>query len=359
MRWLTAVLILGGLALGAYFWRPWVSAARSPQRRVIRTLRPEYRNVATTVSATGTLRLRSGAEVRVGAQLSGIVTELNVAVGSHVEKDEIIAKIEARGLQSRINQAQAQVNCDAITWEKAQRSLARSRALLQEGLIPRQQTEDLEEDVRSTEAKLEKSKQDLAVVSADLPYTEVRAPIRGTVSSISTRQGETVAASFAAPTFVTVLEDNALELIAMVDETDIGNVKRGDPVRFTVETFPDREYSGRVLRIAPAGTLISGVVNYEVGIQIAGKPSLKPDMTANVTITTAQRRALVVPNDALQREGERRLVYLSGNGGLQRRSVVPGNTEGGFTEIRRGLSESDLVALVEGGERNQAGVRTP
>lgn len=350
MRWLAVILLLvAGLLTGMYFWRPWVSDARDQQPRVARTLRPQYRKLSTSISATGILRLRSGAEVRVGAQLSGIVTKLNVTVGSRVHKNDVIAEIDSRGLNARIDQAKAQVNYDAVAVEKTHQDLARSRALLAEGLIPRQQTEDLEEDLRIAEAKLEKSKEDLAVVQSDLPYVEVRAPISGTVSSISTQQGETVAASFAAPTFVTILADDALELVAMVDETDVGNVKPGNPVRFTVETFPDREYMGRVVRIAPAGTIISGVVNYEVGIQISSNTGLKPDMTANVTITTAQRRALVVPTAAIHRSGDQRFVYVSKDGALKRQSVIAGSVDGIFTEVRRGLSENDLLALLEAG----------
>ncbi len=357
MRWLAGLLLLSSAATGLYFWRPWISSARDRRLRVTRILQPEYRNLATNVSATGTIRLRSGAEVRVGAQLSGIVTKLNVTVGSHVERNQVIAEIDSRGLRARIEQAQAQIHYDEIAVEKARRVLARSRALLAEGLAPRQQTEDLEEDLRSAQAKLEKSKQDLAVVESDLPYVDVRAPIAGTVSSISTQQGETIAASFAAPTFVTILEDNALELIVMVDETDIGNVKPSDPVHFTVGTFPDREYSGNVTRIAPAGTIIAGVVNYEVGVGIALHTGLKPDMTANVTITTAQRHTLVVPTGVIEREGERRFVYVSQNGQLQRRPIVPGSDDNGFTEIRKGLSRSDSIACVEAEPRSNGSVR--
>jgi HlyD family secretion protein len=293
MRWLVTGLVLAGLTGGAYLWRRVSAKLEDTQPRVISTVRPESRKVDATVSATGVIRLRSGAEVRVGAQLSGIVDRLNVTVGSHVGKGSIIADIDSRGLSARIEQAKAQVAMDEVAIEKSKRELARSQSLLAEGLIPRQQTEDLEEDLRGAEAKLAKSRQDLAVVEADLPYATVRAPIAGTVSSISTQEGETVAASFAAPTFVTILEDDALELVAMVDETDIGNVRRGDGVRFTVETYPDREYAGTVTRIAPAGTIISGVVNYEVGIRIRKPDGLKPDMTANVAITTAKKKALV------------------------------------------------------------------
>ena len=126
---------------------------------------------------------------------------------------------------------------------------------------------------------------------------EIKAPISGTIASIATQQGETVAASFATPTFVTIIQEAALEVIAMVDEADIGNVRKGEKVVFTTETYPDREFQGSVTRIAPVATIISGVVNYEVAISIERDIGLlRPDMTANVNIRTADHSALLVAN---------------------------------------------------------------
>ncbi|HLK22774.1 MAG TPA: efflux RND transporter periplasmic adaptor subunit, partial [Bryobacteraceae bacterium] len=211
-------------------------------------------------------------------------------VGSHIEKGAVIAEIESRGLDARIAQARAQIEVDRAALDKIGRELQRTRKLLEERLIPRQQADDLEDDWKSAGARLEKSRSDLAVVESDLPYLVIRSPISGTVASVSTLQGETVAASFNAPTFVTIIEDNALELIAMVDETDIANVRPLNPVVFSTETYPTREFRGTVERIAPKATIVSGVVNYEVGIRIrGGQGELKPDMTANVTIETKPR----------------------------------------------------------------------
>jgi HlyD family secretion protein len=240
-----------------------------------------------TVTATGTIRVRAGAEVRVGAEISGIVAKLNVAVGAHVEKGEPLAEIESRGLKARISQARSQIDIDQAAVTKIEREIGRTRQLLDAGLIPRQQAEDLEDDQRSAQARLAKSRSDLLVVESDLPYLIIHAPISGTVASVGMQQGETVAASFNAPTFVTIIEDHALELVAMVDETDIANVRPSNLVVFTTETYPAREFQGAVDQIAPKATVVSGVVNYEVTIRIHnGMALLKPDMTANVTIKT-------------------------------------------------------------------------
>ncbi|HKV40670.1 MAG TPA: efflux RND transporter periplasmic adaptor subunit, partial [Blastocatellia bacterium] len=297
-----------------------------------------------TVSATGTIRLKVGAEVRVGSQLSGIVKKLNVTVGSHIKKGDVIAEIDSRGLEARIEQARAQIRMDDLSLDKARRDLARSRELFSSGVVPRKEIEDAEALVQACQAKVDKSRQDLAVVEVDLAYVRITAPISGTVASVSTQEGETVAASFAAPTFVTIIEDNAVELVAMVDETDISNVHAGDPATFTVESYPSREFSGVVKRISPKATVVSGVVNYEVGIAINKDLGLlKPDMTANISVKNPERASLVVPSSVIQRDGEDRFVYVDNAGKPERRTVTVGIQDLGFTQIKKGLGPGDRI----------------
>jgi len=343
---LLPVLLLILLSAGGYYyWQIANHAASAPDIKA-RIVHPEMHDLNATVVATGTIRLRTGAEVRVGAEISGIVTKLNVTVGSHIQRGEVIAEIESRGLQSRIAQALAQIEVDQAAVGKVESDLERSRRLLAAGLIPRQQTEDLGGDLRSAQARLEKSRSDLALVESDLPYLTIRAPITGTVASVSTQQGETVAASFNAPTFVTIIEDNALELIAVVDETDIGNVRPANTVVFTTETFPSREFRGMVERVAPKATIISGVVNYETAIAIqAGSSILRPDMTADVTIYTARRRALMIPAEAIHKEAEEPFVYIARDGAPERRGIVAGSREGSWTEVKKGLGITDSVFI--------------
>jgi RND family efflux transporter MFP subunit len=320
------------------------------------TISPEMKEIDSTVTTSGTVRLRTGAEVRVGSEVSGIVRKLNVTVGSHIQKGDIIAEIDPRPLQARVEQARTQAVMDQVGAGKAERDLQRGQQLFAEGVLPAQQKEDLEWQLKSAQAKLEKSKSDLAATEIDLSYAVIRAPITGTVASVSTQEGETVAASFAAPTFVTIIEDNALELVAMVDETDIANVRPGDTVKFTVEAYPSREMSAIVKRIDPVATIISGVVNYPVmaAIQKDGR-LLKPDMTANITIKTAERKALVVPNGAILRGGEERFVFVLKHGKEERHVVVTGMRDAGFTEIKKGLSASDMVIVNRAADSQRKG----
>src|SRR5215468_10071603 len=202
--WIVACL-LASLAIAAGFYlvrgRDGKAAAAGSQ-----VIHPEQRTIRTTINATGTVRLRVGAEVRVGSQLSGIVKRLNVTVGSHIKKGEVIAEIDSRGLEARIEQARSQISIDEVDLRKDQRDLERSRRLLSAGLVPRKEVEDAEALVESAAAKLKKSENDLAVVQVDLAYARITSPISGTVASVSTQEGETVAAAFAAPTFVTIIE---------------------------------------------------------------------------------------------------------------------------------------------------------
>jgi macrolide-specific efflux system membrane fusion protein len=304
----------------------------------------ERRPVVTNVLATGILRLRVGAEVRVGAQLSGIVEKLNVVVGSKVRKGDVIAEIDSSGIRARLAQARAQVQVVEQEVRRAEVELRRAREMDEKRLVARSEVEDAELAVDDARARLEKAKRDAAVVETDLAYAVIRSPINGTVASVTTQEGETVASSFNAPTFATVIEDGALELIALVDETDIGGVSLGSPVTFTVEAYPAREYTARVERVAPKGTIISGVVNYEVMASIdAPDDALKPDMTANVSIRSAERQALVIPDRAVLKDDSSRYVYVEQDGQPVRRDVSIGGREGGYTEIRDGLAPGDRV----------------
>jgi RND family efflux transporter MFP subunit len=354
-RWpVLAGLIVAGGSLAAY----WIGRrpADEPGAAAASIVSPEMREIDSSVTTSGTVRLRTGAQVRVGSQVSGIVRKLNVTVGSHIQKGDVIAEIDPKPLQARVEQARTQAAMDEVGVAKAQRDFDRGQQLFAEGVLPAQQKEDLEWQMKSAQAKLEKSKSDLTAAEIDLSYAVIRAPISGTIASVSTQEGETVAASFAAPTFVTIIEDNALELVAMVDETDIANVRPGERVSFTVEAYPSREIPAVVKRIDPVATIISGVVNYPVMAAIQKHERLlKPDMTANITIETAEHKALVLPNAAIQRDGEERFVFVLKDGKQEKRSVTIGTRAAGFTEIKKGVNATEQVVINRNPDKESKG----
>ena len=343
---LIGLLVAAGLAGGGWWWLQGQPDEQGGPA-ISRYATVETRQIASTVLATGIVRLRVGAEVRVGSQLSGIVEELNVIVGSKIARGDVIARIDSRSLRARLEQATAQVRVLEQEVRRDEVELERARQLDKENLAPKNDVEDRTLDLAESRARLEKARRDAAVVETDLQYAVIRSPIAGTVASVSTQKGETVAASFNTPTFATIIAEDALELVAMVDETDIGTVEPGNPVYFTVEAFPTVEFEGEVKQIAPKGTIISGVVNFEVMIDIDSPVAvLKPDMTANVAVRTAERKALVLPSEAIQRDGFEQFVHVEQDDQLVRRTVSAGSREAGFTEIRQGLNAGDKVAIV-------------
>jgi HlyD family secretion protein len=337
-------LIVSGAALAGFYAIPRPSTkASAPKERVIHA---ERRKIGTAVNATGAVRLRVGSEVRVGSQLSGIVKKLNVTIGSRVRQGDVIAEIDDRMIQAQVADSEAQAEMDRASMERARVNYERTRILASKRVVAAQQEEDLRLALQEARAKYEKSLRDCDLVKVNLNYVAIRAPISGIIASVSTQEGETVAASFAAPTFVTIIGDNALQLVAMVDENDIAAVQPTNAATFTVDAYPAQDFPGTVQSIAPKATIVSGVVNYEVTVAIKENAELlKPDMTANVSIQTAQHDALVLPTAAIQHEGDQAFVYVSGKSGRERKSVALGNKEGGIVEIKKGISTNDDVLL--------------
>ncbi len=346
--WRSALISTGAVVCavaGASVWFAVKPGAPSPP--AARWTSASLRTLSDTVTATGTVRLTTGASVRVGAQISGIVRKLNVTVGSRVGKGDVIAEIDPRPVLAKTAQAEAQLARAQVSAATARADYQRDRKLFDAGGLSAQQLEDARGASALADAAVGAARKDLAAASLDLDYVTLRAPISGVIASVSTQQGETVASAFAAPTFVTIIDPSALEVIAMVDEADIGGVRVGQSSTFTTETWPDREFEGEVVRIAPDATIVSGVVNYEVAIRIKSDvSSLKPQMTVNALILTAERRAVFAPSAAVLSGPSGRYVLVRGpDGAAKPRVVVLGARRGGEVEIKRGLNGGEPILL--------------
>ncbi|MFQ5792577.1 MAG: efflux RND transporter periplasmic adaptor subunit [Acidobacteriota bacterium] len=339
-----ALVLLGGA--GVYLG---VGRGRSAEEAAgVRTVHAALRTLESRVLATGTIRLKVGAEVKVGSRISGLLSKLNVTVGSHVSEGDVIAELDRTELEARVAQAEAAVAVEEESLANARRALERAGRLFEEGYGTRQTYEDARGGVDLAEARVRKARADLELQRVQLSYSIIRAPIGGVVASVSTQEGEAIAAGFSAPTFVTIIDEGALETVAFVDETDIGRVRVSQEARFHVDSFPDKEFEGRVLSISPKAVILSGVVNYEVRIGVKDPQKLlRPDMTTNITILTERREALSVPNQAVRREEGGRFVYVLVPGGFQRRSVRTGARSERYTEILEGLADGARVATGE------------
>ena len=313
-----------------------------------RTAVVQRRDIGPSVLATGIVKPMVGAEVRVGSRVSGLVKSLYANVGDFVEKGRIIAELEPLELEARYNQAYAAWKNAAANYEYAELDLQRQKSLFNQNYISQNQF-DLASKARDvSKAQLDQAKANLNFAEVQLGYTKITAPISGIVASVSTQEGETVAASLAAPTFVTIIDLDRLEVQVYVDETDIGRIEEGQTASFTVDTYTDVEFEGIVTAIYPKAVIQDNVVNYIVTLKITDfkDRTLRPEMTASVTIFLETRRdVLAIPLSAIRRErGERFVTVLEGRDHISRR-ITTGWSSGGFIEVTRGLEEGETILI--------------
>lgn len=203
-------------------------------------------------------------------------------------------------------------------------------------------------DLTLAKARIKQAKASLMELETELSYARIRAPIAGSIASISTQEGETVAAGFNAPTFVNIIDLSQLQVNAFVDETDIGKIQLIQQATFTVDSFPKRPFRGEVVAIYPKAIIQENVVNYEVIITIKDDfiDLLRPEMTANVNIIIGTKEnALAIPTEAIKNIKGRKIVYVFNRGKLIERTIKTGWREKGFVEIIDGLKKGEEAAI--------------
>jgi len=263
-----------------------VACSEEPQTARAEITPPKRRAVEDVVKATGVIKPMIGAEVRVGSRISGVVQRLFVRVGDTVRAGDPLAELDGRDLAARRNEAQAALDLAEANLDYTRADLRRRRDLNAAALLA---DSDLDLALRAfavAEQQYAGAKAALSYAMTQLGYTKIIAPISGVVASVSTQEGETVAASFATPTFVTLVDLGRLEVWAYVDETDIGRIRVGQPAKFTVDTYGDEEFDGRVTAIYPKPEIRDNVVNYVTVIRFdpPRDRTLRPEMTTTVRI---------------------------------------------------------------------------
>ncbi|MEW5914460.1 MAG: efflux RND transporter periplasmic adaptor subunit [Thermodesulfobacteriota bacterium] len=409
---LTLVVALAGalVLVVALVW--WLAGHRSSQSTQIqgRTDKVVRGTIRRLVVSTGTVKPQVGAEVKVGARVSGRVEKLLASIGQTVKAGQVVAVIEHADLQAKLAQAQAELAAYEARLRRvrttgpkeiarAQAELAEAKATLQltsvdlkrqeqmrkGDLVAQDAVDRAQERQQVAEAKVASAiarlaqvqhsfQQDLRVGQADegaakarlasaqvnLDYATVRAPIAGVVSSVTTQEGETVAASLSAPTFITIVDLSRLQVDDFVDETDIGRVKVGQQATFTVDAYPGRKFQGVVDAVQPSAKIVDDVVYYDVVIKILGNYHglLKPEMTATVSIVTAVRHnVLTVPLEAVRQRGKRGLVYVREKGKVKPVPVQVGWNESGRVEIIKGLKEGQAIIVPRSSPLKDIGTR--
>ena len=307
------------------------------------------KDLTQSVSSTGIIKPRVGAQVNVGSQISGIVEELQVEIGSVVRKNALLAEIDPRTYRARVGQARAVLDQAATEERYAGIDLDRAKALYQKNTIPQQQLDQASQRFELAVAKRKQAEADLESAGLQLGYTRITAPIDGVVASISTQRGETVAASFASPTFVTIIDLHRLELWAYVDETDIGKIERGQNVAFTVDAYPGRDMSGAVKTIYPDAVIQNNVVNYIVVVSIRESRGaiLRPQMDANVHVYTEYKKdVIVVPKKCvLFDDAGRKFVNVLVAGIAEKRIITTGISDEKDYEVLSGISFGDTIVV--------------
>ena len=322
--------------------------------------------IRNSVTATGTVEPVT--EVEVGTQVSGIIDRLYVDYNDVVKAGQLIAEMDKVTLQAELESAQAELaNCKA-EYDYQTKNYARTKALHEKALVSDQEYDDATHLYEKSRAAYDQAKAAMVKVERNLGYATITSPIDGVVISRAVEEGQTVAAGFETPTLFTIANDlTQMQVIADVDEADIGQVSDGQRVEFTVDAYPDDTFEGTVEQVRLEATTESSVVTYEVVIT-AYNPDLKlkPGLTANVTIYTLEKeQALAVPTKALRfvpdaellgevgvtvggsatsAPGKREVWVMRGRE-LQPCLVTTGAASGDLTEITEGLTDGDTVAV--------------
>lgn len=343
----------------------------------------ERRDISSFVTAIG--NVSAVTTVEVGTQVSGTIREIYADYNSTVHKGQIIALIDPTTFEAQVEQAKANLmqakaglQRTQATLADAKRNLDRQKMLWERDLIARSDLDSAQTDydlavagVSEADANVLQAQASLKKVETDLGYTRIYSPVDGIVVSRDVDAGQTVAASFQTPTLFTIAQDlTKMQIETNVDEADIGNVREGLEVTFTVDAYPNAVFSGRIKQVRIASSVVENVVTYPVIIDVSNPDlMLKPGMTANVTIITDKKEnVLAVPSAAFRYrpsayEGELlrgRVLWVLEEGRPLPLQVETGITDGAYVEIKSDdLKEGDRVIIGEeaGSTKGKASAR--
>lgn len=332
-------------------------------------------DIQTSVTATGTIEPVTS--VTVGTQVSGIVAHLYVDYNSEVKKGQVIAELDKTNLISELNTAKANLNSQQSNLNYQKSNFTRYQTLYSKGLVSANDFENASLSYQQAQQQVNTARESVRRAQTNLGYATITSPIDGVVLSKSVEEGQTVAASFNTPELFTIAQDlTNMQVIADIDEADIGEVKVGQRVTFTVDAFPEDTFQGSVKQVRQQPTTESNVVTYEVVISAPnGDLKLKPGLTANVTIFTMEHNGVLsvsnkalrfTPNEALLQKDQaiedvnapHKLWTLEGNV-FKAHRVETGATNGTLTEILGGIEEGKVVltdfSISNGNEDAQQG----
>ena len=292
-----AIVVVVGVLVGLFFLR----RGKDKGGDQYRTEAVSQGNITATVNATGTLSAVT--TVQVGSQVSGIISRLYADFNSQVKKGQVLAELDPTPFLQTVEQRQADVTKSQVEVANALVTYNRQKRLAAAGLIPQADLDAAKAAYDGARAGLALSQAALKQAQTNLGYAKIYSPIDGQVVARQYDIGQTVAASFSAPTLFTIAKDlTKMQVQADVDQSDIGQIKVGEPVRFTVDAYPDQPFRGQISQVRLNATISQNVITYPVIVEVPNPDlKLRPSMTANVTIDVANvRDVLRVPNAALR-----------------------------------------------------------
>lgn len=316
-------------------------------------------DIVNSVTATGTIEPVTS--VDVGTQVSGVISKLYVDYNSVVKAGQVIAELDRTNLMSELSSAQASLKSAQSELDYQKTNYERYKALYDKGLISANDFEQARLSYVQAQQRTQQQKESVKKAQTNLGYATITSPIDGVVLSKEVEEGQTVASSFSTPTLFKIARDlTDMRVIADVDEADIGDVKEGQRVTFTVDAFPDDTFEGQVTQVRQEATTESNVVTYEVVISAPNDDlKLKPGLTANVVIFTMEAKdVLAVPSKALRFTPHEAMlnsdetitdtdakekVWVKEGSNLKAVAVETGMTNGTLTQITKGLKPGTHV----------------
>ncbi len=296
MKWIVIILLLAGAGVGIWFWAN--PSEKPPEFRTSLVTRGDVIQAAT---ATGTLN--PVVNVQVGSQVSGIILKLYADFNSKVTNGQIIAELDPATYKANMAQVEGDLASARASLTLMQFNAKRAKELFSSKLIPESDFEKATADLLQAEAQVKIREANLQKSKVDLTRCTIYSPIDGVVIDRKVDVGQTVAASMNAPLLFMIANDlSHMQIDSNVSEADVGGIEDGQPVTFTVDAFPGRQFTGKVIQVRNAAVTVQNVVTYDTVIEVSNPDlKLKPGMTANVSIITAQKKdTLKVPNAALR-----------------------------------------------------------
>ena len=363
--WAFIIAVVAIVAIAAYL----LSGGKKENTVSFETAKVELTSIKSSITATGTIEPVTS--VTVGTQVSGIVSKLYVDYNSVVKKGQVIAELDKTNLTSELKTAQANLSSAQSTLNYEQTNFNRYQTLFNKGLVSADEYETAKLSYLKAKEQVNTSRESVQKAQTNLGYATITSPIDGVVLSKAVEEGQTVAASFNTPELFTIAQDlTDMRVIADIDEADIGGVKEGQRVTFTVDAFPDDHFEGQVTQVRQQATTESNVVTYEVVISAPNNDlKLKPGLTANVTIYTMEKNDVMavpskalrfIPNEALLTEQQKVedcegdfKVWTKEGDVFKAHKVEVGTTNGLLTEIISGIAEGSDVLVdftIDGGD---------